>query len=179
LEGSLMKPWIGLVAIILCAVQFGWSDDQTTQRVSQLVEAGKTEEAKAILLPLLRWEPENAEAHELMGDVFRKQGDVKAAEREYRRAIELGRRDAGILNSLATVQKWNRHFSEARASYARELEIAPYQLGTRDELQDLEYKRGLSLFGAYGGWETDSTTKGWQGELSYGGLDRIDPYVGA
>ena len=174
-----MKPWRTLIAIVLFTAQFAWSDDLALQHASELLTAGKIGEAKTILLPLVKQEPRNAQAHIYLGDAFREEGNAKAAEREYERAVELGERDAELLNSLATVQEWNHHFSGARLSYERELEISPFQVGAREELEDLGYKRGLSLFGAYGGWETDSTTKGWQAELSYGGFNRLDPYVGA
>jgi tetratricopeptide (TPR) repeat protein len=173
-----MRTWKWLAVIIFCALQLRASDEQSVQQASQLLEAGKTRDAKVILQSLLEREPQNAEAHELMGDAIRHEGNGKAAEREYRRAMELGLHDSGLLSNLATVQKWNRHFSEARTSYRRELEVAPFQQGTRDELQDLEYQRGFSLFGAYGGWETDSTTKGWEADLSYRGLDHFDTYAG-
>ncbi len=173
-----MRSWKWLAAIFLFALQLSASENLAVQQASDLLEAGKTAEAKAILQPLLRIEPQNAEAHELMGDAFRKEGNGKAAEREYLQALDLGIHDSGLLSSLATVQKWNRHFSEAKKSYRRELEVVPFQQGVRDELQDLEYQRGFSLFGAYGGWETDSTTKGWQADLSYRGLDRVDAFAG-
>ncbi len=80
---------------------------------------------------------------------------------------------------MATVEKWNRRFSKARASYRQELEAAPQDHEAREELEALRLQRGLSLFGAFGGWETDSTAKGWQSELSYRGSDRVDAFVGA
>ena len=173
-----MKSCKWLAAFVLCALPLSASDNPALQQASELLEAGKTAQAKAILQPLLRSEPQNAEAHELMGDVFRQERNGRAAEQEYLRALDLGIRDSGLLSSLATVEKWNRHFSQARNSYQRELEDSPFLPGVRDDLQDLEYQRGFSLFGAYGGWETDSTTKGWQADLSYRGIDRLDTYAG-
>ena len=169
--------WFAVV--ILCSLPLFASEELTLQQASQLLDAGKTADAKLMLQPLLQREPQNAAAHQLMGDAFRQEGNGMAAEREYRRALDLGIRDGGLLSSLATVEKWNRHFSEARSSYRRELEADPFQLGARAELQDIEYQRGLSLFAAYGGWETDSTTKGWQADLSYRGLDHFDTSGGA
>lgn len=171
---------ITLIAILLlsCLPVFA-TEEQTLQQASQLVEAGKTGDAKRVLQPLIEQHPENAEAHQLLGDAYRKEGNGKAAEKEYRRAMELGIHDSELLGSLATVQRWNRHFTAARSSYHRELEVDPLQQGARGELQDVEYQRGLSLFAAYGGWETDSTTKGWETDLSYRGLDHLDSYAGA
>jgi tetratricopeptide (TPR) repeat protein len=168
-----------LVVIILCSLPLYANDVQELQQASQLLENGRIADAKLVLEPFLQREPHNAEAHQLMGDAFRQEGNGKEAEREYREAMDLGIHDSGLLSSLATVEKWNRHFSEARSSYRRELEVDPLRQGTRGELQDLEYQRGLSLFAAYGGWETDSTTKGWEADLSYRGLDHLDTYGGA
>lgn len=173
-----MNSWKWLAAVILCALQLCASDNRGLEQASKLLDSGKTVEAELILRSVLKNEPDNAEAHELMGDAYRHEGNGKAAEREYLRAEELGIRDSELLSSLATVQKWNRHFSEARRSYRRELEVAPFQQAARDDLQDIEYQRGFSVFGAYGGWETDSTTKGWQADLSYRGLDRLDAFAG-
>lgn len=167
-----------LAVIILCALQLSASDNQMLQQASQSLDAGKTSDAKVTLQQVLKDDPNNAEAHQLMGDAYRHEGNAKAAEREYLQASELGIRDAELLSSLATVEKWNRHFTQARSSYRRELEMSPMQQGARDDLEDLAYQRGFSLFGAYGGWETDSTTKGWQADLSYRGLDRLDTFAG-
>lgn len=174
-----MKPNYVLIAVIFCLTALAWSDEARLKRASELLESGKTEEAKVILLPIVQTEPQNGRAHVLLGDAFRESGNSKAAEREYECALRLGERDPQLLNSLATVQKWNREYSQARSSYEQELELSPFQQGAREELRDLQYKRGLSFFGAYGGPETDSTTKGWQGELSYRGLNRVDSAIGA
>lgn len=174
-----MKWLMRLAVVLLSSLWLCARDAPELQRASELLDSGKTTEAKIVLQMLLQREPQNADAHQLMGDVLRHEGNGAAAEREYRQALNLGLHDAGLLNSLATVEKWNRHFSDARNSYRRELEIDPFQRNARGELQDLEYQRGLSLFGAYGGWETDSTTRGWESDLSYRGLDHLDTYAGA
>lgn len=170
------KLW---VMTVLCALNLSAIGEDTIRHASELLEAGSTREAKAILQSVLRQEPQNARAHELLGDAYRHEGNAGAAEREYRRALDLGIRDSELLSNLATVDKWTRHFSEARKLYRRELEFSPFPQEVRKKLEDLDYQRGLDLFSSYGGWETDSTTKGWQTEIFYGGLDRIDPYAGA
>lgn len=174
-----MKRSWAVILLLLCVVEMAWSMDETLRRASQLLDAGQTREAKALLVPLLAREPDNFEAHRLLGEVYQQEGDVKGAEQEYRRAIDLGNRQTGVLKSLATVEKWNHHYSKAQSLYERALEISPGDRDARSELEDLQYKRGLVLFGAFGGWETDSTTKGWQSEASYGGMDHFAPYVGA
>jgi tetratricopeptide (TPR) repeat protein len=166
-------------AVALCVLNLSAFGEEGLQRAIQLLDRGEGQGAEVVLLALLKQEPQNAQAHVLLGDVFRHEGNGMAAAREYRIALDLGSHDSEVLSSLATVEKWTRHFSEARKAYLRELETTPSQSAAREELRDLEYKRGLTLFSAYGGWETDTTTKGWQADLFYGGLDRIDPYAGA
>jgi tetratricopeptide (TPR) repeat protein len=167
------------VTSIVCAFHLIAMGEEATRQASRLLETGSTRQAKAVLLSTLSKEPQNATAHELLGDVYRHEGNATGAAREYRRALELGIRDSELLSNLATVDRWTHHFSEARKLYKRELEFSPFPREDRKELDDLDYQRGLSVFNSYGGWETDSTTKGWQAELFYGGLDRIDPYAGA
>lgn len=173
---KLRMIWIWTCIALL---NFSAFSQQSIQQATHLLDAGNDGEAKVILLEVVKHEPENAKAHQLLGDAFRHEGDAMAAEREYRHAFDLGIRDSKLISSLATVEKWSHHFSEARMSYRRELEAAPTEREAKDELDDLKYQRGLSLFASYGGWETDSTTKGWQANVFYGGLDRIDPYAGA
>lgn len=171
------RLWASILFSLLI-VQIGWAEDEPLRQASSLLDADQSGEAKTLLVPVLEKQPENAKAHELLGDVFRQQGDGNNAEREYRRAIDLGNHDLSLLKSMATVQKWNRRYSRAQLSYERALEIAPWDRNARAELDDLRYQRGLTFFAAYGGWETDSTTKGWQTELSYSGFDHVTPYAG-
>jgi tetratricopeptide (TPR) repeat protein len=170
------KLW---VMIVVCALHLSAVGEEVTHQVSRFLEAGSTRQAKAVLLSTLNKEPKNARAHELLGDVYRREGNANAAAREYRRALELGIRDSELLSNLATVDTWTRHFTEARKLYKRQLEFSPFPQDARRELENLEYQRGLSIFSSYGGWETDSTTKGWQADVFYGGVDRVDPYAGA
>lgn len=174
-----MRRVCAAVLLLFCLSEKGWGADDTLRDAARLLDAGRTTEAEGLLLRLLDRDPQNAEARHLLGDVFRKEGYGPAAEREYRRAKELGRRDPELLKSLATVQKWQRHFSAARSSYQEVLRISPGDREAQDDLEDLRYRRGLALFGAVGGSETDSTTKGWQTELSYRGIDRVDAAIGA
>lgn len=173
-----------LMAVVAGAGLVGaaWAADGSVRRAAELVEAGKLGEAETVLTSLVEQEPQNAEASELLGDVYRKQGRGEPAEREYRRARELGRRSAALLDDLATVQTWNRRFSEARASYRDALKIKPDDREAREGLDALRRKRGLTVFGAIGPWEADTAVKGWRArgaDVFYGGFDRLDLYAGA
>jgi len=159
--------------------QMGWCAEDSLRDAAQLLDAGRSREAEGMLHRLLDHDPQNGEARQLLGDLFRKDGKGPEAEREYRRALDLGRRDPELFKSLATVQKWQRHYSAALSSYREALRLAPLDSEARDELEDLQYRRGLSLFGAVGSSETDFTEKGWQTELTYGGIDRVNATVGA
>ncbi len=167
------------VIMIVCALNLSAIGEESIRQASQLLDAGSTRKAKAVLESVLNHEPQNARAHELLGDAYRHEGNAGAAEREYKKALDLGIRDSELLSNLATVNRWNHHFAEARKLYKRELEFSPFPQDAQRELDDLAYQRGLSLFNSFGGWETDSTTKGWQTEGFYGGIDHVDPYAGA
>jgi tetratricopeptide (TPR) repeat protein len=159
---SSRKWW---VVAILCLLTLPATSEEAMQRASRLPDAGSTRNAKAVLLALLKQEPLNPRAHQLLGDVYQHEGNAKGADREYRRALDLGVRDSELLSSLAKVDKWTRHYSDARKFYRREIEFSPFPEDARRDLEDLEFQRGMRLFSSYGGWETDSTTKGWQTDL--------------
>jgi Flp pilus assembly protein TadD len=137
------KLW---VMIVVCALHLSAVGEEATHQASRFLEAGSTRQAKAVLLSTLNKEPKNARAHELLGDVYRREGNANAAAREYRRALELGIRDSELLSNLATVDTWTRHFTEARKLYKRQLEFSPFPQDARRELENLEYQRGLSIF---------------------------------
>ncbi len=175
---------IRLLIVVVVGVGLGgsaWGADGSVRRAAELVDAGKLGEAETVLSGLIEQEPQNAEAHERLGDVYRKQGRGELAEREYRRARELGRRSAVLFDNLATVQIWNRHFSDAQASYRDALHINPDDREAREGLDALRGKRGLTVFGAIGPWEADTSVKGWrarEADVFYGGFDRLDLYAG-
>lgn len=153
--------------------------DGATQEAARLLERGDLKGAESALTALLGGDPRNARAHELLGDVYRRQGRNQVAEKEYRLALEQGANTGELWKSLATVQERDRRFAAARESYRRALELSPADREARDGLDSLRHKRGLTLFGAAGGWDVDSTTSGWESELFFGGLDRFDVFAGA
>jgi tetratricopeptide (TPR) repeat protein len=172
-----MKPLrVGALLLLFVATRL-LADDRAIRDAARLIERGDVRKAESDLTALLKREPRNARAHELLGDVYRKGGRNGPAETEYRLALSNGARSAELLKNLATVQKRSRRFSEARGSYEKALELSPSDREARTDLDALRRRRGVSLFGAVGGWETDSTTRGWEAELFYGGLDRFDPFV--
>jgi Tfp pilus assembly protein PilF len=93
------KLWVMIVA---CALHLSAVGEEARHQASRFLEAGSTRQAKAVLLSTLNKEPKNARAHELLGDVYRREGNANAAAREYRRALELGIRDSELLSNLAT-----------------------------------------------------------------------------
>src|SRR5207302_7834375 len=125
--------------------QMGWCAEDSLRDAAQLLDAGRSREAEGMLHRLLDHDPQNGEARQLLGDLFRKDGKGPEAEQEYRRALDLGRRDPELFKSLATVQKWQRHYSAALSSYREALRLAPLDSEATDELEDLQYRRGLSL----------------------------------
>ncbi len=87
---------------------------------------------------------------------------------------------AGAHRLLGDVYRRTRRFAQARAEYREALRLDPGDREARDSYENLKRRRGVSIFGALGDWESDSSgTKGWQAEAFFGGSDNLDPYLGA
>ncbi|HSS45210.1 MAG TPA: tetratricopeptide repeat protein [Thermoanaerobaculia bacterium] len=108
------------------------------------------------------------------------QGKTGEAEALLLSVVEKEPRSVRAYLLLGDAYRRDRRFSKARAAYEQALRLAPDDREAQDSLAGLARSRGLSLFGAGGDWEADSSgVKGWQAEAFHGGIDWLDPYIGA
>jgi serine/threonine-protein kinase len=72
-----------------------------------------------------RLQPSNGDVYSSMGAVHRRQGRWVEAAADFKKAIELNPRSAGVLTELAVTQIWLRTYPDAEQSVVRALEISP------------------------------------------------------
>jgi len=92
------------------------------QQAYQLYNAGKLSEAAALCRDLLAPQPDHAEANHLLGMIFFRQGDARAAREPMRRAtaspratVEMHNNFGAVLNALGEAQQAEQAFKRALA----------------------------------------------------------------
>lgn len=108
---------------------------------AELLRAGKSDKAVALLLPLLRRSPEHAPLRYLLGASYRASGDFPAAMFHLSEAMRLGPRNLAIVLDLARATLAGGKQTEAIELYRRALEIDPRHVLARRELTDLHLSR--------------------------------------
>jgi len=81
---SLLALWTGSRSPCLAA-----QSSETVQRIQQLLEAGDTATAQALLSQALRESPDRAGLYNLQGVLKAQEGDFASAEASFRKAIKL------------------------------------------------------------------------------------------
>jgi tetratricopeptide (TPR) repeat protein len=95
------------------------------------------------------------------------------------RVTRAQRRSGAAHRLLGHAYRQQHRYSRACREYEEALRINPADGEAREGLASARRRRGPGLFAALGEWEGDSSnTKGWQGELYYGGIDRVEAYAG-
>lgn len=91
-----------------------------------LVEMGETEDAKGLLLDVLKINPKDVAALTILGNHYaRVENDKETAERFFRRAIEVNPEDATAHNSLGGMLCEMKSFEEALIHFERSLTLRP------------------------------------------------------
>ncbi len=91
-----------------------------------LVEMGETEDAKGLLLDVLKVNPKDVAALTILGNHYaRLENDRDTAERFIRRAIEVDPEDATAQNSLGGMLCEKKLYAEALAHFNKALELRP------------------------------------------------------
>ena len=108
------------------------------------------------------------------GDALRRGGDCAAALVAYQDARTAGDESAELWKGMGSCQERLGRYREAESSYQRAVAAAPRDAEARDDLAGLRLRRGLRLRANLGGTEPDTSRNGFEGALSYGGLDRLD-----
>jgi protein O-GlcNAc transferase len=100
-------------------------------RLGQLLEAqqqlraGRPKLAAGRCRRLLKADPDHVDAHNLLSAALAKLGDLAAAERHSRRAVELRPRDPGLLTNLAERLCARGRLHDAIAGYREALDLVP------------------------------------------------------
>lgn len=106
-------------------------------------------------------------------------GRIADAERALLRVIKAQPKNAAAHRLLGDVLRRQHRYARACSEYQEALRLDPKDPEARDGLASARRSRGPGFFGALGEWEADSSApSGWQAELYYGGLDRVEARAG-
>ena len=111
-------------------------------------------------------------------DSLRKQGDYEAALEAYRSEMTITGETADGWKHIGWTQKALRRFADAAASLQRATELDPTDREARDDLENLHLSRGLRLDARMGGTEPGTSKNAFEGELVYGGFNRLELHAG-
>lgn len=116
---------------------------QTLQRVAALIEQNDLVEAEADLQPLLKAQPDDAVAMNLLGLIRLRQHNVPAAADFFRKAIQTGHRIPGPHVNLAMTYGTGQPM-EAISELGKALTIAPNDQQARSLLRDIAEKSAFT-----------------------------------
>ena len=109
-------------------------------------DQGRTAKALACFERALQAEPENADAHNNLGNALKEAAQYTAAIAYYQRALQLKPDFAEVHNNLGNALKDQGRLDEALASYRRALEIKPTFAEVHSNLIfSLNYRPGITL----------------------------------
>lgn len=103
---------------------------------------GRKADADTLARAALRVNPLNARAHALFATLLSELNDLPSGEQHFRRALELGTEDAGVLANLALNLMQQGRTSEADELFARADALAPNELRTLAHWSKLAEVRG-------------------------------------
>lgn len=167
-----------VLAVLLVSTVAYAADKDSYQEAQGLYQAGNYPGAEELTKRLISLDPGNARYHQLLGDVYRKEARLENSIGEYALARKLGGENPELLKNMGDVYKWMRRYNDASVYYRRALELDPNDREAKEDLADLERKKGLRLRLMIGGWEPDYTTTNYEGMISYGGIDKLDLNAG-
>ena len=99
------------------------------------IEAKDYKGAIALLAPILKADPKNADAHNLMGYSLRKSGDFEQSLAHYQKALAIDPKHKGALEYLGELYVQTDQLAKAREMAARLKALCPKGC---EELTDLE-----------------------------------------
>ncbi len=112
------------------------------------------------------------------GDALRQAGDYPAALEAYEAARAAGGDSAEIWKRIGWTQKAMRRFAGAAAALERAVALDPSDREAHDDLADLRTARGLKVLAWLGGTEPGTSRQAFEGQVFYGGLDRLELVAG-
>jgi Flp pilus assembly protein TadD len=108
--------------------------DQELDRAGRLIQDGKVDEAVAALRTIVEQQPDNADAHLLLGRALALTPDISAAIAALRRAVELRPTSAQARYTLGTALARFGDLDVARAAFERTIELDPAFAGAHVSL---------------------------------------------
>ncbi len=111
-------------------------------------------------------------------DSLRKQGDYEAALDAYQAEMAITGETADGWKHVGWTQKALRRFGDAAASLQRATELDPSDREAQDDLENLRLARGLRLDAYMGGTEPGTSKNALEGEVVYGGFNRLEMHAG-
>jgi len=111
-------------------------------------------------------------------DSLRKQGDYEAALDAYQSEMTLAGETADCWKHIGWTQKALRRYADAEASLKRASELDPNDREAQDDLESLHLSRGLRLDARMGGSEPGTSKNAFEGDLTYGGFNRVELHAG-
>jgi tetratricopeptide (TPR) repeat protein len=115
---ALHRPFrLGLMLCALAAPPL-WADDAVVSKAQDLFDAGNYSAAEIELKNLLQADPNQAEARVLLGQIYLRGGNGAAAEKELRRALDIGADPAALRFDLIEA---NEAFSAQALADGKEL----------------------------------------------------------
>ena len=119
-----------------------------------------------------------AEQMRARADSLRKQGDYEGALEAYQSEMTLTGETADGWKHIGWTQKALRRFGDAAVSLRRAAELDPNDREAQDDLESLRVSRGLRLEARMGGSEPGTSKNAFEGELVYGGFNRLEMHAG-
>src|SRR5437870_4186373 len=121
------------------------------RRAAELLQSGKPDEAEPILRRVIVSNPDNADAHNLLGVILDQRGQTRAAEREYRTSLRLNPNAISAIANLGVLLAHTKRDDEAIKIFEAVLRAAPDHLQATFNLGLLyashnEYQRAAQLF---------------------------------
>jgi hypothetical protein len=108
------------------------------------------------------------------GDQLRGKGDYDAALAAYEEQRAAGGDTADVWKHIGWTQKALRRFAAAAASLQRAVELDPQDQEAKDDLENLKISRGLNLRTWVGGTEPGTSKNAFEGQATYGGMNRLE-----
>jgi Flp pilus assembly protein TadD len=121
-DGELTQAMVTLDTIIRLDAHAAWAYNDLT---NLLFTTGRRADADKLARMALRLFPHDAEAHHLFGTILSESNDLSAGEWHFRRALELGAREARYLMNLALNLVQQGRTEEAEPYYAEAASLAP------------------------------------------------------
>src|SRR5437870_3450093 len=95
------------------------------RRAAELLQSGKPDEAEPILRRVIVSNPDNADAHNLLGVILDQRGQTQAAEREYRTSLHLNPNAISPMANLGVLLAHTKRDDEAIKIFEAVLRAAP------------------------------------------------------